>query len=49
MPGVWAVGNVVDSRSLVVSAAGTGTAAAFAINHGLVDEDIELAVRDHRA
>ncbi|WP_103535272.1 NAD(P)/FAD-dependent oxidoreductase [Streptomyces sp. SM11] len=45
VPGVWAVGNVVDSRALVVGSAGMGSAAAFALNHGLVDEDIELAVR----
>ncbi|PCG86229.1 thioredoxin reductase [Streptomyces sp. WZ.A104] len=45
VPGVWAVGNVVDPRALVVSSAGMGSAAAFALNHGLVDEDVELALR----
>ncbi|GAA1459959.1 NAD(P)/FAD-dependent oxidoreductase [Nocardiopsis exhalans] len=48
VPGVWAVGNVVDPRALVVSAAGAGSAAAFAINHDLVGEDVEQAVQDHR-
>ncbi|MFF4603677.1 NAD(P)/FAD-dependent oxidoreductase [Streptomyces sp. NPDC001339] len=49
VPGVWAVGNVVDPRAQVVSAAGMGAAAAFALNHGLVDEDIEQAVDAYRA
>ncbi|GAU66527.1 putative oxidoreductase [Streptomyces sp. NBRC 110611] len=49
VPGVWAVGNVVDPRALVISAAGMGSAAAFAINHGLVDEDVEQAVEAYRA
>ncbi len=49
VPGVWAVGNVVDPRALVVSSAGMGAAAAFAINHDLVDEDVERAVTAYRA
>ncbi|MGP3637736.1 NAD(P)/FAD-dependent oxidoreductase [Streptomyces sp. 24-1644] len=47
-PGVWAVGNVADPRALVVTAAGMGAAAGFAINHHLVDEDTERAVADRR-
>ncbi|MEC4020212.1 NAD(P)/FAD-dependent oxidoreductase [Streptomyces sp. H27-D2] len=47
--GVWAAGNVADPRALVVTAAGMGSAAAFAINHNLVEEDVERAVEDHRA
>ncbi|MFJ4901781.1 NAD(P)/FAD-dependent oxidoreductase [Streptomyces sp. NPDC088727] len=42
VPGVWAVGNVADPRALVVTAAG------FAINHRLVDEDTERAVAARR-
>ncbi|UGY94400.1 NAD(P)/FAD-dependent oxidoreductase [Streptomyces gobiensis] len=49
VPGIWAVGNVVDSRALVVSSAGMGAAAAFAINHELVDDDVERAIQAHRA
>ncbi|MBO8193331.1 NAD(P)/FAD-dependent oxidoreductase [Streptomyces oryzae] len=47
--GVWAVGNVVDPRAQVVTAAGMGSAAAFALTHDLVDEDVERAVEEHRA
>ncbi|RKS79619.1 thioredoxin reductase (NADPH) [Actinomadura pelletieri DSM 43383] len=47
--GVWAVGNVVDPRAMVISSAGMGATAAFAINAGLVDEDVDLAVERHRA
>ncbi|MFI8852616.1 NAD(P)/FAD-dependent oxidoreductase [Streptomyces sp. 891-h] len=46
--GVWAVGNVVDPRAQVVTAAGMGAAAAFAVTHDLVNEDIERAVEEHR-
>ncbi|MFD7102606.1 NAD(P)/FAD-dependent oxidoreductase [Streptomyces celluloflavus] len=49
MFGVWAVGNVADPRALVVTAAGKGAAAAFALNHDLVDEDVERAVEEYRA
>ncbi|MFH9263096.1 NAD(P)/FAD-dependent oxidoreductase [Streptomyces sp. NPDC017546] len=48
-PGLWAVGNVVDSRAQAVTAAGMGAAAAFALNHDLVDEEIERALVEHRA
>ncbi|MFE0762739.1 NAD(P)/FAD-dependent oxidoreductase [Streptomyces smyrnaeus] len=47
--GVWAVGNVVDPRAQVVTAAGMGAAAAFALTHDLVDEDIDRALEAHRA
>ncbi|MFF9347457.1 NAD(P)/FAD-dependent oxidoreductase [Streptomyces sp. NPDC014734] len=48
-PGLWAVGNVVDPRAQAVSAAGMGAAAAFALNHDLVDEEIERDLAAHRA
>ncbi|MGW6603200.1 NAD(P)/FAD-dependent oxidoreductase [Streptomyces sp. NPDC055036] len=48
-PGLWAVGNVVDSRAQVVTAAGMGAAAGFALNHNLVDEEIERDLAVHRA
>ncbi|MFF7453543.1 NAD(P)/FAD-dependent oxidoreductase [Kitasatospora sp. NPDC008115] len=44
VPGVWAVGNVADPRAQVVTAAGAGAAAAFALNHDLVDEDVDRAL-----
>ncbi|KOV24957.1 thioredoxin reductase [Streptomyces sp. XY431] len=44
VPGVWAVGNVADPRAQVITAAGAGAAAAFALNHDLVDEDTERAL-----
>jgi len=47
VPGVWAVGNVVDPRAQVITAAGMGSAAAFAINADLVQEDVARAVKDH--
>ncbi|MCB5910447.1 NAD(P)/FAD-dependent oxidoreductase [Streptomyces sp. SF28] len=47
-PGVYAVGNVIDPRAQVVTAAGMGAAAAFAMNHDLVDEDVERAVEARR-
>lgn len=46
VPGVWAAGNVVDPRAQVITAAGAGSAAAIAINAGLVDDDIRSAVSD---
>ncbi|MFC6066311.1 NAD(P)/FAD-dependent oxidoreductase [Streptomyces ochraceiscleroticus] len=48
VPGVWAVGNVIDPRALVVTAAGMGAAAAFALNQELVNDDITRAVERHR-
>ncbi|MBX6386509.1 MAG: NAD(P)/FAD-dependent oxidoreductase [Microbispora sp.] len=47
--GVWAVGNVADPRAQVVTAAGMGSAAAFAINTDLLEEDVDHAVERHRA
>ncbi|NSC22216.1 NAD(P)/FAD-dependent oxidoreductase [Streptomyces albus subsp. chlorinus] len=46
--GVWAVGNVADPRALVATAAGMGAAAAFAIVHDLLEEEVERAVEEHR-
>ncbi|MER0449124.1 NAD(P)/FAD-dependent oxidoreductase [Streptomyces sp. Edi4] len=48
-PGLWAVGNVVDSRAQAVTAAGMGAQAAFFLNHDLVDEEIERDLAAHRA
>jgi thioredoxin reductase len=47
-PGVWAAGNVADPRAQVLTAAAMGSAAAFAINHDLVDEEVAHAVEHHR-
>ncbi len=48
--GVWAAGNVVDSPVQMITAAGAGTTAAIALNHYLLEQDIERAVADsHRA
>ncbi|MFF2541011.1 NAD(P)/FAD-dependent oxidoreductase [Kitasatospora sp. NPDC058063] len=49
LPGVWAVGNVADPRAQVVTAAGMGAAAAFALDHDLVAEELDRAVRTYRA
>ncbi|MER6514176.1 NAD(P)/FAD-dependent oxidoreductase [Nonomuraea sp. NPDC001636] len=49
VPGVWAAGNVVDPRAQVVTAAGMGSAAAFAVNADLVDEEVLDAVERRRA
>ncbi|MEU0940934.1 NAD(P)/FAD-dependent oxidoreductase [Embleya sp. NPDC005971] len=46
--GVWAVGNVTDTKALVIIAAGQGAAAAFALDHDLAAEDVERAVDNHR-
>ena len=43
-PGVWAAGNVVDARFQVITSAGSGSAAAIAINADLVREDIDLSI-----
>jgi thioredoxin reductase len=47
--GVWAAGNAVDPRALVITAAGEGSAAAIAINTDLVAEDTERALHDFRS
>jgi thioredoxin reductase len=44
--GLWAAGNVVDPRAQVITAAGSGSAAAIAMNADLVDDDVRIAVRD---
>ncbi|WP_327228669.1 NAD(P)/FAD-dependent oxidoreductase [Streptomyces platensis] len=49
VPGVWAVGNVVDPRAQVIAAAGMGSTAAFAINTDLLHEDVEHATARHCA
>ncbi|WP_209446025.1 hypothetical protein [Streptomyces sp. MZ04] len=43
------VGNVADARALVISAAGMGATAAFALNHDLVDAEVERSVTELRA
>ncbi|MEV0082614.1 NAD(P)/FAD-dependent oxidoreductase [Saccharopolyspora sp. NPDC050642] len=40
VPGVWAVGNVVDPRAQVVNAAAAGGKAAIAVNGDLVEADL---------
>ncbi|KHO22090.1 MULTISPECIES: NAD(P)/FAD-dependent oxidoreductase [Mycolicibacterium] len=42
--GVWAVGNVVDSPAQLINAAGAGTKAAIALNHFLLEQDVQQAV-----
>lgn len=44
--GVWVAGNAADPRAQVISAAGAGSAAAIAINADLVQEDVDLALRE---
>jgi thioredoxin reductase len=46
VPGVWAAGNVVDPRAQVITAAGSGSAAAIALHADLVDDDVRRAVLD---
>jgi len=48
VPGVWVAGNVANPRAQVITAAGEGSAAAIAINADLVEEDVEIAVRNLR-
>jgi thioredoxin reductase len=38
VPGVWAVGNVVNSSAQVISAAAAGATAAVSINGDLIDD-----------
>lgn len=42
--GVWVAGNAADPRAQVITSAGSGSAAAIAINADLVQEDIVTAV-----
>jgi thioredoxin reductase (NADPH) len=44
--GVFAAGNVVSSPAQMITAAGAGTTAAIAINHYLLEQDIEKALTD---
>ncbi|WP_067832198.1 NAD(P)/FAD-dependent oxidoreductase [Actinomadura kijaniata] len=44
VPGLWAVGNAADPRAQVITAAGQGSAAAIALNHDLLEEEVERAV-----
>ncbi|WP_211346779.1 NAD(P)/FAD-dependent oxidoreductase [Actinokineospora cianjurensis] len=44
VPGVFAAGNVIDPRAQVITAAGMGSAAGFAINIALVQDDITTAI-----
>lgn len=44
VPGVWVAGNVADARATVIIAAAQGAAAAGALNHDLVTEDVRRAV-----
>lgn len=44
IPGAWVAGNAANPRAQVITAAGEGSAAAIAINAGLVDEDTRNAV-----
>lgn len=46
--GVWAAGNVINPRAQVITAAGQGSVAAIAINHDLIDEDVERAIEASR-
>ena len=48
VPGVWAAGNAVNARAQVITAAGEGSAAAIAINNGLVEDDLPAAVAGYR-
>lgn len=47
LPGVWAAGNVIDPRAQVVTSAGMGSAAGFALNIELVQQDIANAAAAH--
>ncbi|MDJ0363295.1 NAD(P)/FAD-dependent oxidoreductase [Rhodococcus sp. H29-C3] len=44
VPGVWAAGNVVDSPAQLINAAGAGSRAAIAINHYLLEQDVQHAL-----
>ncbi|MFD1151117.1 NAD(P)/FAD-dependent oxidoreductase [Saccharothrix hoggarensis] len=48
VPGVWAAGNVVDSPAQLISAAGAASKAAIALNHHLLELDVEDAVAARR-
>jgi thioredoxin reductase len=44
VPGVWAVGNVVDPRAQLITAAGDGSTAAIGINADLIAEDVTRTI-----
>jgi thioredoxin reductase len=44
VPGLWAAGNVVSSPAQVITAAAAGATAAVAINHYLLENDIQSAL-----
>ncbi|MFD4458759.1 NAD(P)/FAD-dependent oxidoreductase [Nocardia sp. NPDC058480] len=44
VPGVWAAGNVVDSPAQLIHAAAAGSKAAVAVNHYLLEQDIESSL-----
>lgn len=46
--GVWAAGNVVDSPAQLINAAAAGSTAAVAINHYLLEADVEQALAGQR-
>ena len=48
VPGLWAVGNVTDVRTIVISAAAAGTQVAAQLNADLVEEDTHRAVHAHQ-
>jgi thioredoxin reductase len=45
VPGVWAVGNVVDAGAQVVTAAAAGAKAALALNADLIEEELLAQLR----
>jgi thioredoxin reductase len=45
VPGIWAAGNVANSRAQVITAAGEGSAAAISINADLTHEDVQDALQ----
>ncbi|WP_040793427.1 NAD(P)/FAD-dependent oxidoreductase [Nocardia paucivorans] len=44
VPGVWAAGNVVDSPAQLVHATAAGSRAAVAVNHYLLEQDIQSSL-----
>jgi thioredoxin reductase len=44
VPGVWAVGNVVDAAAFVIEAAAAGARAAAAVNADLVEQEVADAM-----
>ncbi|MFI7529791.1 NAD(P)/FAD-dependent oxidoreductase [Nocardia salmonicida] len=44
VPGVWAAGNVVDSPAQLIHAAAAGSRAAVAVNHYLLEQDIQSSL-----